>query len=66
MNDDSMNNNQYKNSSGESWKKTPDRGSLWLIELITWIILHFGRRVGRLFLYPIVTYFIMFSSTTAK
>jgi len=47
-----------------SWKKTTDRGSLWLIELITWIILHLGRRVGRVFLYPIVCYFILFSSTT--
>ncbi len=47
-----------------SWKNTSDRGSLWLIELITWIILNMGRRVGRIFLYPIVFYFILFSSTT--
>ncbi len=47
-----------------SWKKTTDRGSLCLIELITWIILHLGRGVGRLFLYPIVCYFILFSATT--
>jgi len=47
-----------------TWKNTPDRGSLWLIELIAWIILKFGRGVGRAFLYPIVTYFILFSSTT--
>ncbi|MFK5984654.1 MAG: lipid A biosynthesis acyltransferase [Pseudomonadota bacterium] len=53
-----------KDSSSQTWKKTPDRGSLWLIELITWIILHLGRTIGRLFLYPIVSYFILFSSTT--
>ncbi len=48
----------------KSWKNTRDRGSLWLIELITWIILNMGRGVGRFFLYPIVFYFILFSSTT--
>ncbi len=52
-------------SSQPAWKNTSDRGSLWLIEVITWIILHLGRNVGRLFLYPIVCYFILFSSTTA-
>jgi len=51
-------------SNKQEWKKTPDRGSLWLIHLITWIILHLGRNIGRIFLYPIVAYFIMFSSTT--
>jgi len=50
--------------SGQTWKSTSDRGSLWLIELITWIILNLGRNIGRLFLYPIVCYFILFSSTT--
>jgi predicted LPLAT superfamily acyltransferase len=50
--------------SVDNWKNIPDRGSLWLINLITHIILLMGRRVGRLFLYPIVTYFILFSSTT--
>ena len=51
-------------NSTQSWKNTHDRGSLWLIELITWIILNMGRGIGRLFLYPIVCYFILFSSTT--
>ncbi|MCK5538684.1 MAG: hypothetical protein KAI79_17805 [Bacteroidales bacterium] len=48
----------------QTWKQTSDRGSLWLIEIITWVILHLGRHVGRFFLYPIVCYFILFSSTT--
>jgi predicted LPLAT superfamily acyltransferase len=46
-----------------NWKKTQDRGSPWLIDVIIWIILHLGRTMGRLFLYPIVLYFL-FSSTT--
>lgn len=46
-----------------NWKKTRDRGSPWLIELIIWIILNLGRTVGRLFLYPIVLYFVFSSST---
>lgn len=46
-----------------NWKKTQDRGSPWLIELIIWIILNLGRTVGRLFLYPIVLYFVFSSST---
>ncbi len=50
--------------SKHRWKQTSDRGSLWLIEVITWMILHLGRPVGRFFLYPIVGYFILFSSTT--
>lgn len=45
------------------WKQTRDRGSPWLIDLIIWIILHLGRTTGRLFLYPIVLYFVFSSST---
>ncbi len=45
------------------WKKTRDRGSPWLIDLIIWIILNLGRTIGRLLLYPIVLYFVFSSST---
>ena len=45
------------------WKKTRDRGSPWLIDVIIWIILNLGRTIGRLFLYPIVLYFVLSSST---
>lgn len=48
----------------DSWKNTQDRGSLWLMNLITHIILKMGRQVGRFLLYPIVLYFILSSSTT--
>ena len=49
--------------SATSWKKTRYRGSPWLIDLIIWIILNLGRTIGRLFLYPIVVFFILTSST---
>ncbi len=45
------------------WKQTEDRGSPWLIDLFIWIILNLGRTTGRLFLYPIVLYFVLSSST---
>lgn len=54
-----------KNDSSKEWKKTQDRGSPWLIDLIIWIILNLGRTIGRLFLFPIVLYFV-FSSSTRK
>ncbi len=47
----------------DSWKETQDRGSPWLIDLIIWIILNLGRTIGRLFLFPIVLYFVLNSST---
>ena len=55
--------NKQSESSEKNWKKTRDRGSPWLIDLIIWIILHLGRTVGRLFLFPIVLYFVFSSST---
>jgi len=51
--------------SDVNWKKTRDRGSPWLIDLIIWIILNLGRTSGRLFLFPIVLYFVLNSSTKA-
>jgi predicted LPLAT superfamily acyltransferase len=50
-------------NESKHWKKTRDRGSPWLIDLIIWIILNLGRTIGRLFLYPIVIYFVLSSST---
>jgi predicted LPLAT superfamily acyltransferase len=51
--------------SDTHWKATQDRGSPWLIDLIIWIILNLGRTIGRLFLFPIVLYFV-FSSKTRR
>jgi predicted LPLAT superfamily acyltransferase len=61
---DKQEDSQSTQNKGD-WKQTRDRGSPWLIDLIIWIILNLGRTVGRLFLYPIVLYFI-FSSPTRR
>lgn len=61
MSDKAQNNNPETSST--DWKQTRDRGSLWLIDFIIWIILNLGKTVGRLFLFPIVLYFILTSST---
>ena len=54
---------EINDHQSSDWKQTPDRGSPWLIDVIIWIILNLGRNVGRLFLFPIVLYFILTSST---
>ena len=46
--------------SGNSWQKHKERGSPFLIKLIGWLSLHFGRPVGRIILYPITLYFLLF------
>ncbi|RLJ16268.1 lipid A biosynthesis acyltransferase [bacterium endosymbiont of Escarpia laminata] len=43
------------------WLKQSERGSLFLIRLITRITLLLGRPAGRLLLYPITLYFVLFS-----
>lgn len=44
------------------WLSQQERGSLWLMRTIAVIALKIGRPAGRLLLYPICTYFILFSS----
>lgn len=43
------------------WKTHPERGSVLLMRLITWLALTLGRPVGRALLYPICAYFMVFS-----
>lgn len=45
-----------------SWQNQPERGSSALIRFIAWLSLVTDRRVGRLLLYPICTYFFLSSS----
>ena len=46
----------------QQWRTQSERGSAWLIRLIIWITLHLGHRSGRLLLYPITCYFLLFSA----
>lgn len=43
------------------WTTTRERSNTLAIRLIVWIALTMGRRVARLFLYPICIYFLVFS-----
>lgn len=45
----------------DRWLAQPERGSLRLMRLIAWITLRLGRPAGRLLLFPICWYFIVFS-----
>ena len=48
------------------WLAQQERGSLWLMRTIAVIALKVGRPAGRLLLYPICTYFILFSSRARR
>jgi predicted LPLAT superfamily acyltransferase len=43
------------------WTRQPERGSATLLRLAVWLVLGLGRPVGRLLLYPISSYFLLFS-----
>lgn len=45
----------------QQWKKQSERGSSFLMRLIISLSLGIGRNIGRLLLYPIAGYFVMFS-----
>ena len=46
-------------SSG--WAEQPERSNALAIRFIVWVALTLGRRVARLFLYPICIYFLLFA-----
>ncbi len=48
------------------WTDLPERGSPALLRAITWIALHIGRRIARLFLYPITLYFLITARTARR
>src|SRR6185437_15031554 len=48
------------------WAKRPERGSLILLRVMTFLSLRLGRRVGRFFLYFIAVYFFLFAPTARR
>jgi len=50
----------------DEWKKQSERSNTFTLKLIAWIALHTGRRITRLFLYPIVLYFYIAAPTARK
>lgn len=54
-----------RSTSGE-WVNSPERGSLALLRLMTFVSLRLGRRVGRFFLFFIALYFFLFAPTARR
>lgn len=50
-------------ATNSPWTTAPERGSKFLMQVMTWLSLHLGRRVSRIALYPIAGYFTLFSRT---
>ncbi len=51
-------------SSG--WLKHKERSYTWVLKLMLWIAVTFGRSLSRLWLYPITLYYLIFSRTTKE
>lgn len=49
-----------------SWMRMPERSNMLTIRLMTWISLRMGRPVGRLLLYPIALYFLLFAGASRR
>jgi predicted LPLAT superfamily acyltransferase len=48
------------------WASSPERGSLMLLRLMTFVSLRLGRPAGRFFLYFIALYFFLFAPTARR
>ncbi|HVW70834.1 MAG TPA: hypothetical protein VHB68_17770 [Steroidobacteraceae bacterium] len=48
------------------WATSPERGSLTLLRMMTFVSLRLGRPVGRLILYFIASYFFLFAPTARR
>jgi predicted LPLAT superfamily acyltransferase len=49
-----------------AWTRMPERSNLMTLRLMTWISLRMGRPVGRLLLYPIAAYFVLFAPVSRR
>lgn len=49
-----------------AWSERPERSNTLAIRFIVWVALTLGRRVARLFLYPICLYFFLFSADARR
>jgi predicted LPLAT superfamily acyltransferase len=48
------------------WARSPERGSVTLLRLMTFVSLRLGRRIGRFFLFFIALYFFLFAPTARR
>ena len=52
--------------AGTNWRKNPERSSMLMLRVMTWISLTLGREVGRVVLHGIAAYFLIFSPTARQ
>jgi predicted LPLAT superfamily acyltransferase len=50
-------------SNGADWKQRPERSSMFMLRVMTWISLRLGRGPSRVVLYGIAAYFLAFAPT---
>lgn len=48
------------------WAHTPERSNMFMLRIMTWISLRLGRRVARLVLHLIASYFLVFAPTSRR
>lgn len=48
-------------SPAEHWRQRPERSNTAIMKLMVWLSLRLGRRLGRIILHGIATYFLLFS-----
>ena len=53
-------------SGSEEWQQRPERSSLWVLRLMTWLSLRLGRGASRVVLYAIAAYFLAFAPTARR
>lgn len=64
MNQQSKQSGRSKQPRDTNWRVRPERGSVFMLRIMTWISLRLGRTAGRLVLHLITIYFLLFSSTS--
>lgn len=53
-------------SEGVDWKQLPERSSMFMLRVMTWISLRLGRARSRVVLYGIAAYFLAFAPTARR
>jgi len=48
------------------WAQQPERSNLAILRLMVWISLTFGRRIGRVVLYGIAAYYVLFAAAARR
>jgi hypothetical protein len=51
---------------GTDWRRQQEKSNLAILRLMVWISLTFGRRVGRLVLYGIAAYYVLFAARARR